>query len=126
MHGAIHVEISPRDQLLGFHNEGERLSVHLALLHRKCTGQKLLEGFAIEAGMCTHVRGFWGLLLGWSWRVNRPNQLRSPATEVSHRFGCTVNTGSSCRKFMQLPPVTTVESGRLRAARRALRTGAAL
>jgi hypothetical protein len=41
--------------------------------------------------MCTHVRRFWGLLLGWSGRANRPNQLRSPATAVSHRFGCTVN-----------------------------------
>jgi hypothetical protein len=30
------------------------------------------------------------------------------------------------RKILQLPPVTTVASGRLRSARRALRTGAAL
>jgi hypothetical protein len=29
-------------------------------------------------------------------------------------------------KILQLPPVTTVASGRLRSARRALRTGAAL
>ena len=49
-------EFAPRDQSLDFHNRGERLAIYLTLLHRKCGGQKLLESFAIEAGMGTHAR----------------------------------------------------------------------
>ena len=49
-------EFAPRDQSLDFHNRGERLAIYLTLLHRKCGGQKLLESFAIEAGMGREVQ----------------------------------------------------------------------
>ena len=55
VHRVIHVEIACRDQSLNFDDGGERLSIHPAFLHCKCGGQKLLERFAIEAGIRAHT-----------------------------------------------------------------------
>jgi hypothetical protein len=69
-------------------------------------------------------------ILGLTARLVLASEQAEPASEPGNRSLSSIwmhcQYRKTCRKFMQLPAVTTVASGGLRSARRALRTGAAL
>ena len=69
-HGPIHVRCAGRNRPLEFEQGRKRLSVHPTLLHGKCVGQKVLEGFAIDAGMVTHTRESRKYAAGAGWAAD--------------------------------------------------------